>query len=303
MVPNTGPVSLNSNFSGATVPLWATLQQHPQFGNGGYDGTVGVNGGNGVIVNGYSGGDSEYSSLQAKLQKRLTAHFTTLANFTWGKLMTDDGNPPLRFVGSHTNVVQDWKNLRLEHSISPQDVKYLFTGQASYDLPVGVGRAVNLHGVSDAVLGGWTTNAILYLGTGVPIASPLITAPISYFNQRPDLICNPASGFHRSVNQWVNNSCFAFPASPFVPGTAPAYLDHVRTRGARELDMSIYKTLKFTETKSLRFDVSAYNLSNTPQFGNPSVVSMTASGGQPFGAITSTVNTPRQFQFGARFTF
>ncbi len=39
MVPNTGPVSLNSNFSGP-VPLWATLQPFPQFGNGGYDGSV-----------------------------------------------------------------------------------------------------------------------------------------------------------------------------------------------------------------------------------------------------------------------
>ncbi len=35
--PITGPVSLNPNFSGqATVPLWATLQPFPQFGNGSY---------------------------------------------------------------------------------------------------------------------------------------------------------------------------------------------------------------------------------------------------------------------------
>jgi hypothetical protein len=303
MVPNAGPVSLNSNFTGATVPQWATLQQYPQFGNGGYDGTVGTNGGNGVIVNGYPGGDSEYSSLQTKVQKRLTGHFTTLAIFTWGKIMTDDGHPPLGFVGSHTVVVQDWKDLRLEHSISPQDVKYSFTGQVSYDLPVGKSRGVNLHGVSDAILGGWTTNGILYLGTGVPIASPVIAAPISYFNQRADLICNPSSGFHRSVNQWVNNSCFAFPASPFVPGTAPAYLDNVRTRGARNLDLSLYKSFTLGEHKDLRFDISSYNVTNTPQFGAPSRVSMTASGGQPYGAITNTINTPRQFQFGARFTF
>jgi hypothetical protein len=254
-------------------------------------------------VNGYPGGDSEYSSLQTKVQKRLTGHFTTLATFTWGKIMSDDGHPPLGFVGSHSVVVQDWKDLRLEHSISPQDVKYSFTGQVSYDLPVGKNRGVNLHGVSDAILGGWTTNGILYLGTGVPIASPVIGAPISYFNQRADLICDPSSGFHRSVSQWVNNSCFAFPASPFVPGTAPAYLDHVRTRGARNLDLSIYKSFALGERKDLRFDVSSYNVTNTPQFGAPSRVSMTSSGGQPYGAITNTINTPRQFQFGARFTF
>jgi hypothetical protein len=89
--------------------------------------------------------------------------------------------------------------------------------------------------------------------------------------------------------------------------------------------MSIYKTFKINETKALRFDISAYNVSNTPQFGYPSVPNATsvvnaiaaAKIADPkcapncpvppnpagFGQITNTVNTPRQFQFGARFTF
>jgi hypothetical protein len=315
MVPNAGPVSLNPNFSGATtVPLWATLQQFPQFGNGGYGG------GNGVNVNGYPAGDSEYSSLQTKLQKRLTSHFTTLATFTWGKIITDDGNPPLGFVGTHNGAAQDWRDLGYEHSISPQDVKYQFTGEVSYDLPVGKGRGVNLSGVSDAILGGWTTNAIVYLSTGVPIASPGSGVPISYLNQRADVTCNPAAGAPHTVTNWFNDNCFATPGSeasgnplnfnPFIPGTSPAYLDHVRTRGARDLDLSIYKTFTFGETKALRFDVSSYNISNTPQYGYPNVPSVigaipVSQGGQglPFGLITNNVNTPRQFQFGARFTF
>ena len=79
--------------------------------------------------------------------------------------------------------------MRYEHSVSPQDVKYQFTGEASYDLPVGKGRAVNLGRVSDAALGGWTVNAIGYLSTGVPIASPSSGVGQSYFNAacRPDV--------------------------------------------------------------------------------------------------------------------
>jgi len=311
MVPNTGPVSLNSNF-GSTVPLWATLQKYPQFGNGSYGS------GNGVVVNGYPGGDSEYSSLQTKVQKRLTGHFTTLATFTWGKIMTDDGNPPLGFVGTHAGRAQDWRNLRLEHSISPQDVKYSFTGQASYDLPFGKGQRVNLSGVTDAVLGGWTTNFILYVGTGVPIASPEAGGSPSFFSQRADLTCNPATPHTATV--WVSYSCFAKPgtegggaANHLIPGNAPAYLDHVRTEGARNLDLSIYKTFKIAESKALRFDISSYNLFNKAQFGNPSIPSINSvdnalASGQTvnpnnFGTITNTVNTPRQFQFGARFSF
>jgi hypothetical protein len=305
MVPNSGPVSLNPNFSGAAaVPLWATLQQYPQFGNGGYGG------GNGINISGYGGGDSSYNSLQTKVQKRLTGHFTTLATFTWGKLMTDDGNPPLGFVGTHRGGAQDWRNLQYEHSIAPQDVKYLFTGQASYDLPIGKGEAVSLHGVADAFLGGWTVNGILYLSTGVPINSPSSGTTPAYFPQRADMTCNPASGAPHTVDHWFNVDCFAQPGgsvnpNPFVPGSAPAYLDHVRTRGARNFDMSIYKNLKITETKVLRFDISGYNMTNTPQYGYPSVNSIVdvQQQGASFGRISKTINSPRQFQFGARFTF
>jgi len=324
MKPNTGPVSLNPNFSGPTVPLWATLQQYPQFGNGSYGS------GNGVVVNGYPGGDSEYSSLQTKVQKRLTGHFTTLATFTWGKIMTDDVRPPLFFVGTHNAVAQDWRDLRLEHSISAQDVKYSFTGQVSYDLPVGKGRALNLNAVGNSVLGGWTANAIVYLGTGVPIQSPLAGGSPSFFSQRADTTCNPATP--HNVTAWISYSCFAKPgtenggaANPLIAGNTPAYLDHFRTQGARNIDFSIYKSFSIGEAKALRFDVSSFNLFNKPQFGYPNIPSINsvnnavqaAKNADPtcapncpvppnpnnFGTITNTINTPRQFQFGARFTF
>lgn len=316
MVPNQWASiqpATNANYGSDSVPLWMALQPYPQFGSGNYGD------GNGVVVHGYPGGDSEYSSLQTKLQKRLTNHFTSVVSFTWGKLMTDDGNPPLGFVGSHNGGAQDWKNLSLEHAISPQDVKYQFTGQASYDLPVGRSRAVNLSGVGDAFLGGWTLNGILYLSTGVPIAPPGGGTSPSYFNQRADMICDPSKGASHSANAWFNYSCFTPPgvqtgssdvstANPFVPGTAPAYLDHVRTMGAQNLDLSIYKHLSLGKERDLRFEVASYNIANHAQLGMPAVPDMTsvltdASQAANFGVITDTVNSPRQFQFGARFTF
>ena len=285
----------NANYGSETVPLWVAVQPFPQFGNGSYGA------GNGVVVHGYPGGDSEYNSLQAKLQKRLTSHFTTLSSFTWSKLITDDGNPPLGFVGSHLGVPQDARNLEYEHSVSPQDVKYQFTGQASYDLPIGKGRALALNSAGNAILGGWTLNGIFYLSTGIPIASPIVGALTSYFNQRPNLTCDPAAHAPHQVNDWFDMTCFANPASPFVAGTAPAYLDHVRTMGANNLDLSVYKSFSFGETKSLRVEASSYNIANRAQLGMPAVPSITVPAN--FGVISTTVNSPRQFQFGSRFTF
>jgi hypothetical protein len=304
-VPNQwAPIqpATNANSGAATVPLWVSLQQFPQYGSGNYGS------GNGVVVHGYPGGDSEYSSLQTKLQKRLTHHFTALASFTWAKLMTDDGNPPLGFVGSHLGSPQDWKNLNLEHSISPQDVKYQFTGDLSYDLPVGRGRALDLGGVGDAIAGGWTANAIAYLSTGVPIASPVSGVAPSYFNQRSDLTCDPSHGAPHSATTWLNSNCFAIPASPLVAGNAPAYLDHVRTMGAQDFDISLYKHFSLGKERDVRFEISSYNLANRAQLGMPGTPDITDVQSSPaeaavFGQITSTVNSPRQFQFGSRFTF
>ncbi len=292
----------NANYGSSTVPLWVAVQPFPQFGNGSYGA------GNGINVHGYPGGDSEYSSLQTKLQKRLTQHFTTLSSFTWAKLITDDGNPPLDFVGSHLGAPQDARDLQYEHSVSPQDVKYQFTGQASYDLPIGKGRALALNGAGNAILGGWTLNGIFYWSTGVPIASPIVGAEDIYLNQRPNLACDPSKGAPHNVNTWFNYNCFVIPASNFVAGNAPAYLDHVRTMGAKDLDLSVYKAFSFGESKELRIDISSYNIANRAQLGMPNVPDMTTVLSNPsaaalFGQITSTVNSPRQFQFGSRFTF
>ncbi len=305
MVPNQWAAiqpATNANYGSDTVPLWVSLQPFPQFGNGSYGA------GNGVNVNAYRGGDSEYSSLQVKVEKRMTQHFTTLATFTWGKLMTDDSNPPLSFIGYHgAGAPQDWHNLNLEHALSGQDIKYQFNWHVSYDLPIGRGRALNLSGVSDAVFGAWTVNTIVYLGTGVPVNAPNGTGN-PYFAQRVDMNCDPGKGAKHTPDEWFTYTCFAQPESSFVAGTASAFLSHVRTDGANDLDLSLYKSLPLGKERSLRFEVSAYNVTNTVQFGYPSVFwnpSAASDAGlmTGFGQITNSVNQPRQFQFGARFAF
>lgn len=303
--------------NGYNTAGFLAAQPFPQFS----DGTISLTAQtNGVIVHGYPAGDSDYSSLQTKVQKRLTNHFTTLASFTWAKLITDDGNPPLGFVGFHNGSAQDWRNLSLEHSVSPQDVKYQFTWQASYDLPVGKGRALDLNGVSNAILGGWTIDGIFYLSSGVPIASPLVgqspnpNAQGVYLNQRSDIICDPSKGAPHTAAVWFTPGCFAVPgteasgnplnANPFIPGTAPAYLDRVRTMGADNLDLTLSRNFKLGEKRDLRFDISSYNIANKPQFSAPSVPTYSAGWvNDGFGQVTTDSNTPRQFQFGARFTF
>ncbi len=302
MVPNTlaAVQPAQSPFYGQnTVPQYFALQQYPQFSTG-Y--------GSGVAVNGYAGADSEYSSLQTKVEKHMSRHISSIASFTWGKIMTDDSQPPFGFVGYQRGAPQDWRNLNLEHSVSAQDVKLQFNWQVSYDLPIGRGRVLNLEGpVANSLLGGWTINSIAYLSDGVPIASPVGTGS-PYFNQRVDLSCDPAAHALHTAAQWFNYTCFSQPASPYLPGTAPAYLSSVRTDGAHQLDLSLYKNFALGKDRGIRLEVGSFNVTNTVQYGLPSVSWNPAVAQDPtvlagFGQITSAANQPRQFQFGSKFTF
>jgi hypothetical protein len=297
----------NALYGQSMVPLWYAIQPFPQFGSGSYSAS-----GGGISIVNSARGDSEYSSMQVKVQKRLSNNMSVLSTFTWGKLMSDDSNPPIDFVGSHAGSIQDTKDLYLEHSIAAQDIKYSWNALVTYQLPFGRGQRVNLNGFANQALGGWTVSGIAYLSTGVPVASPPSGLTPSYFPQRADMTCNPATGAPHTEAHWLNDNCFAIPgtegggaAVPYIPGNAPTYLDSVRTQGARDLDLSLLKYFRFGAEKSIRFQVSGYNMTNTPQLGTPSIPTLSSalSGSSLFGQITNTLNTPRQFQFGTRFTF
>jgi Carboxypeptidase regulatory-like domain len=289
--------STSAFYGQPTVPQYLALESYPQFTCGAINCGVGVYG--------YPGGDSAYDSLQTKLEKRLTGHFTTLATFTWGKLMTDDFAPPLSFVGYLGGSAQDWRNLNLEHSLSQQDISHEFTWQASYDPPFGRGRWLNLTGWENQAFGGWTFNSIVYLSSGVPIGVPTGTGD-PYFNQRVDQICDPGKGAPHTPAEWFNYTCFGEPASQFVAGKSSRFLSDVRTNGAHDWDASIFKNFTLGAEKALQLEVSSYNVTNSVQFGYPNVFwnpTPTPANMSGFGQITSDVNTPRQFQFASKFTF
>ena len=303
MVTNTwAPTqpATNANYGASTVPSGSRCRPIPQFGNGDYGS------GNGINMNGDPGGDSEYNSLQTKAEKRMTHHFHHPGLLHLGQ--ADDRRFRARRWASSAITPgrrRNWKNLNLEHSLSPQDVKFQFNWQVSYDLPIGQGRAINLHGPANEILGDWTVNTIVYRSTGVPVAAPVGTGD-PYFLQRVNQNCDPGVGAPHTPDEWFNWTCFSTPVDPLRPGTAHAYLSSVRTAGAHDLDLSLYKNFHLWKEANVRFEASAYNLTNSVQFGYPSVFwypTANAADMAGFGQITGDVNTPRQLQFGTKFTF
>lgn len=280
-------------YGAKTIPLWQAVAAYPQFGTGSPSGGVSLS----TALE-----DSIYHSMQATLEKRLSTHFSTLASFTFGKMLSS-GTADYSYLGQNSGH-QNWRSSGLDRSVDPQDVSRLFSWSMFYDLPVGRGRAVSTSGaVTTALFGGWTVNSVLYLGSGVPlIVSGTWPNRSTYFSQRPDLVCDPGQGALRSPARWMEPNCYAAPANKFVPGTGPRTLSDVRADGAHNLDFSIFKNFVLREGTKLQFRAEAFNLTNSVQWGIPNT-SWNPIDTSTFGKVTNAASSPRQLQFALRFTF
>jgi hypothetical protein len=69
--------------------------------------------------------------------------------------------------------------------------------------------------------------------------------------------------------------------------------------GWSNLDFSVIKDTKITESKSLQFRAEFFNILNQATFGTPGNL----LGSTGFGVITGTATTERQIQFALRFIF
>jgi hypothetical protein len=84
----------------------------------------------------------------------------------------------------------------------------------------------------------------------------------------------------------------------------------VRGPGQHNVDMAAERSFRLSETNSLRFRAEFFNLTNTPQFSNPSnslgygdPTALQPTANASFGKITSSATNPRIVQFAMRYLF
>jgi hypothetical protein len=106
----------------------------------------------------------------------------------------------------------------------------------------------------------------------------------------------------KSVNGWLNPAAFSMPA----PGTfGNLGRNTVYGPGFANVDFSLLKTTKFSESRNLEFRAEFFNIPNHPNFAQPSSTFNTSSFGrifQTFGA-TLGLGTSRQIQMALKYNF
>ena len=282
--PNSGYAQSN------TFSLINLLRPFPQFG--GFEG-----------FNLFSA-NASYNSLQTKFEKRYSHGVNIIASYTFAKETDDSSYTSNGYLGNAPNI-QDLGNLKAEHGIGASDVRNRLAMGGSYELPFGRGKqfGTNLNKVVDGFLGGWQANGTLTLQSGLPISIGLSGGNLADGSQRPNVSGNPRTGISihdAALRQlpYLNAAAYSNPGDQ-IAGNAPRFDTRVRGSGIRNIDLSFIKNFTIRENMKLQLRSEFFNFTNTPRFADPD----SSVGDGSFGKVTAQANSPRQVQFGAKFTF
>jgi hypothetical protein len=269
----------------------------------------------GIYINSDWSGYSNYHAGTVKLEHRSRSLAVTTF-YTWAKSMDDKSAA----AGIGATAGTGWQGFMNNHApnldYGPSDfsVKHRFVASYVYELPIGRGRKL-LGGISktaNALIGGWQISGVTTFQTGFPysIAANDTSGLLDTFFQRADQVCDPNSGFTKSVNEWFNTSCFVNPA-PGVYGTTKR--NFLTGPGINNWDIGLAKTFAFSERAGLQLRLDTFNTFNHTQYALPpgGLIGFGSGGGTnpgntlgspTFGQITGAA-PGRVVQLGGKFTF
>lgn len=261
-------------------------------------------------------GKSNYHSLQAEVERRMTNGLQVTGSFTWEK-ETDNS------CGAYDcQQPQDFRNLGLEEGLSNLDVPYRLVISALYDLPFGRGKKFgsNWNRPMELALGGWQFNGIYTLQSGMPF--DLSEGGGAQGTIRPDIVTKPSVNPGNIINYFNTAAFTPSPATLYIDGANQSIsFDRPGTAGRNvmlgpglsNLDFAVFKNFHVNDRVNVSFRVQFYNITNTPHFGQPvaNIGSYFNNGGvlgfnptADFGQITSVLpNSNREGELGLRVTF
>jgi hypothetical protein len=246
-------------------------------------------------------GFSNYHALQAETTRRLTNGLMFSFNYTWSHLLDNQDSSGWGSQQGATPYQRAY-NPMANYGPSNFDVRQMFKGHGSYNLPFGRDRQLlNQSKILDELVGGWNLFGDVTVQTGSPF-TPYMLVNNSYALSSnnlwyPNVVGDPKSvAGGQSINSWFNVSAFAAP----TPGTFGnmgrniVYGPHLSA-----VNMALKKTFSFTERFKLDFSANATNVLNHPSFALPDKVIGTGH----IGKITGTLVGARQMELIAKLRF
>lgn len=275
----------------------------------------------------FSGGNSNYNSMQVSLNKRLSHGLQFLASYTYAHSIDDASGFENSTFGEFGLEAGGFSALRAtnpycwrtcDYASSIFDARHRFVISYIYQIP-GVHGSWWLSRLTQ----GWTFSGITIFQTGFPLDvvdesepsggclaadfscwdGPNQVAPVTYMNPR-------------TTGSWFNPSAFAevscppafeggCPAGGVAPNTVAAYgnapRNPLRGPGINNWNIVLYKDTKVSERTTMELRLESYNTFNHTQF-DPNGVNTDIIATGLFGTIHAA-HDPRLVQIAAKLLF
>ena len=223
---------------------------------------------------------STYHALEVAFSRKYAHGLSFLASYWYSKSLdyisslNVAGSAPTLVAGEN-DLAQNPFDLAAEHGPSLFDAKQRFVFSGTWALPAwqGAPRAAAF------LVNGWQLNTISSLSTGTPFtvydsadvslqgSAPEISG---FYSSRPDLISNPNVGQPHAANEWVSRA----PFRQLNPQTQAGQFGNegrnvVRGPGIEDVDLSLFKYFKMSDTKRVQFRAECFNVLNHANLGLP----------------------------------
>ncbi len=264
---------------------------------------------------------ANYNSLQASILHRLRHGLELQASYTWSKNLDEVNGEAGTDIYELQLPTNDQRNLRKSsYGLAGDDRDQRLVTDFSWTTP----RERSGPSFLRTALSFWQVSGVGVIQTGNAL-SVFDTNAGSVYGLIGGEVRAQRTGssphthgsiFNRVMNGYLDPS--AFTRAPEVPnGTSLADQDFgnsgvgfLRGPGQHSFDMAVERIIPVKESNSLRFRTEFFNLTNTPQFGNPNTslgygdpTQLNPVASPSFGRITNTVTAPRIIQFAIRYAF
>jgi hypothetical protein len=253
--------------------------------------------------------NSNYNALQSSVTKRLSHGLQFLGSYTFSRNFDETSGSSGSEVFELWLLTNDQRNPRGDYGLTDFDRTHRGVLSLTYTTPA----LRTLPSLARHALSGWQASGIFVAQSGTPITILDDNAGAVYgnfpFENRAQLsgsrTTTTGSLHSRVLTSYLDPA--GFTSAPEAPnGTSSVDTDFgnsgvgiVRGPGQHNLDMSIERMIPITESQNLHFRTEFFNLTNTPNFANPSNTFSSPS----FGIITATSNNPRIIQFALKYQF
>jgi hypothetical protein len=210
---------------------------------------------------------SNYHSLQARLEKRLTHGLQFQASYTYSHALDIASSANLGSFA--TGDFRDQRFPNLEYGNADFDIRHRFVFSYSYDLPFGKGQRFggNANGALNQIIGGWQVAGITSVSTGNYFTPTDIATNLSNSDgggnvanaARPNRIGDPNA--KPCIPGTMFNTC-AFETNTVLGTFGNAGRNLIRGPGFQNWDISIFKNIPLGERYRFEFRAEFFNIWN-----------------------------------------